>query len=115
MATEKACQQLMQGKVEELRGEIKSILKKKPNTKPNISKEEYWALKEIRINDNNRMVLTPDKGVSMVVMDREEYIHKSEELLQRPTYKILTTDPTTKTQEQIILPAKIHQSRRWDK
>ena len=70
VATEKACQQLMQGKAEELRGEIKSILKKKPNTKPNISKEEYQALKQIK-NDNTRMVLTADKGVSMVVMDRE--------------------------------------------
>ena len=100
-ATEKAFQQLMQGKAEELRGEIKSILKKKPN----ISKEEYQAWKEIK-NDNTRMVLTADKGVSMVVMDREGYIQKSDELLQQPTYKILTTDPTTKHKNKLIFLLK---------
>ena len=87
--------------VEELRGEIKSILKKRPNNKPNISKEEYWALKQIK-NDNTKMVLTADKGVSMVVMDKEEYIHKSEELLQSSIYRILTTDPTTKHKNELI-------------
>ena len=100
-ATEKTGQQLMQGKVEELRGNIKSILKKKPNTKPNISKEEYQALKHMK-KDNTRMVLTADKGISMVVMDKEEYIQKSEELLQQTTYKILTIDPTTKHKNNLI-------------
>ena len=48
------------------------------------------------------MVLTADKGVSMVMMDKEEYIHKSEELLQSSTYKIQTTDPTTKHKNKLI-------------
>ena len=69
-AIEKACLKLTTGKAEELRGEIKAILKKKTNNKPNISKEDYQAIKELR-NDNTRMVLTADKGVSMVVMDRK--------------------------------------------
>ena len=38
----------------------------------------------------------------MVVMDKEDYIHKSEELLQSSTYKILTTDPTTKHRNKLI-------------
>ena len=100
-AIEKVCLKLPTGKVEELRGEIKAILKKKTNIKPNISKEESWATKELR-NDNTRMVLTADKGVSMVVMDREDYNNKSEELLQSSTYKVLTTDPTTKHMNKLI-------------
>ena len=100
-AIEKACLKLPMGKAEELRGEIKAILKKKTNIKPNISKEEYQAIKELR-NDNTRMVLTADKGVSMVVMDREDYNNKSEELLQSSTYKVLTTDPTTKHKNKLI-------------
>ena len=91
----------MPGKEEELGGEIKAILKKRPNNKPNISKEEYQALKQIK-NDNTRMVLTADKGVSMVVMAKDDYIYKSEELLQSSTYKILTTDPTTKHKNKLI-------------
>ena len=98
---EKACLKLPTGKAEELRGEIKAILKKKTNIKPNISKEEYWAIKELR-NGNTWMVLTADNGVSVVVMDREDYNNKSEELLQSSTYKVLTTDPTTKHKNKLI-------------
>ena len=101
VATEKACQHLMQGKAEELRGEIKSLLKKNHNTKPNISKEEYQALRQMK-NDNTRMVLTADKRMSMVVVDREEYIQKSEELLHQPNYKILQSDPTNKYKNKLI-------------
>ena len=42
----------------------------------------------------------------MVVMDKEEYIHKSEELLQSSTYKILTTDATTKDKNKLIFLLK---------
>ena len=101
VATEKACQHLMQGKAEELRGEIKQLLKKKHNIKPNIPEEEYQALKQMK-KDNARMVLTVDKEVSMVVVEREEYIQKSEELLHQPNYKILQADPTNKYKNKLI-------------
>ena len=87
-ATEKVCQQLTQGKVEELRGEIKSLLTKDHKIKPNIPRDEHQALREIK-RDNTRMVLKVDKGVSLVVLDKEEYTAKSEELLHQPNYKIL--------------------------
>ena len=48
------------------------------------------------------MVLTADKGVSMVLVEGEEYIHKSEELLQQPNYKILQSDSTTKYKNKLI-------------
>ena len=112
MAIEKACLKLTTGKAEELRGEIKAILKKKTNTKPNISKEEYWAIKELR-NDNTRMVLTADKGVSMVVMDRENYNNKSKELLQSSIYKVLNTDPTTKHKNKLISLLKTIKAEGW--
>ena len=111
-AIEKACLKLPTGKVEELRGEVKAILKKKTNYKPNITKEEHWAIKGLR-RDNTRMVLTTDKGVSMVMMDKEDYNTKSEELLQPPTYQILNTDPTNRQKNK--LTAEVHQSRRWDR
>ena len=69
--------------------------------KSNISKEEAKALKELK-NDNTRMFLTNDKGLSMVVMDKEEYIQKSEELLSQSTYKILPIDPTMKYKNKLI-------------
>ena len=38
----------------------------------------------------------------MVVMDREEYITKIEELLNQPTYKTIPADPTTKQKNNCI-------------
>ena len=48
------------------------------------------------------MILTADKGVSLVVMDTEEYIKKAEDLLNQPTYKSLPTDPTTRYENKLI-------------
>ena len=100
-AIEKACLRLPSRKAEELRGRVKMILKKKTNNKPSINKEEHQAIRELR-SDKTRMVLTADKGVSMVVMDREDYNTKSEELLHTSTYQILSTDPTNKHKNKLI-------------
>ena len=86
-ATEKVCNQLTQGKVEELRGEVKALLRKDHKVKPNIPKDEYQVLREIT-KDNTRQVLTADKGVSMVVLDSEDYTAKSETLLHQSNYKV---------------------------
>ena len=112
-AIERTCSQLQQGKAEELRGEIKAILKKTSTFKSNITKEEYQALRKIKKGEN-RMVPTVDKEVSLVVLDKEDYIHKAEELLQQPNYKPLTSDPTTKHKNKLIALLKTYKSRGWD-
>ena len=61
------------------------------------------------------MVPTADKGVSMVVMDKDDYKSKSEELLHTPTYQILRTDPTNKNKNKLISLLKSNQGRRWDR
>ena len=68
-AIENVCNQLQQGKVEELRGEIKSVLKNICTPRPNITREERKAIDELR-KDETKMILTADKGVSMVVLNR---------------------------------------------
>ena len=98
---EKLCQSLKQDEAEELRGEVKLIMKKIKPPKSNISKEETRAIKELK-KDQERMVLTADKGVSMVVMDREDYEKKSEELLSQSTYRVLPSDLTTKQKHKLI-------------
>ena len=44
----------------------------------------------------------------MVVLDTEDYIKKSEELLNQSTYKLLSSDPTTKHKNRLINILKIH-------
>ena len=101
MAIENACNQLQQGKVEELRGEIKSVLKNIHTQRSNITREERKAIDELR-RDKNKMILTADKGVSMVVMDRDDYNHKAEALLLESAYKPIPNDPTNKDKIKLI-------------
>ena len=98
---EKACQQLDQGKAEELRGETKATFKNIRPPRPNISKKEEKAIQELR-KDQSKIVLTADKGVVMVVLQKEDYIRKSEDLLKKNTYRELTADPTNKYKNKLI-------------
>ena len=56
-ATEEICQKLAKGEAEELRAEVKNILKKAHPPKPNITKEELKAIEKLR-KDDTRIVLT---------------------------------------------------------
>ena len=97
MAVEQACSRLNKGEADEIRVEVKKALKRACTSRPlpNISKKEYQALKELK-EDRSRVLLTADKGVSLVIMDRTEY-KKAEELLNTGTYKKIADDPTKKT------------------
>ena len=79
----------------------KSCPKEDSTPRPNISREEQKALKELR-QDDTRVVLTADKGVCLVVMDKDEYIKKAEELFNQETYKIIPNDPTSKQKNKLI-------------
>ena len=98
---EQTCQNLAQGEAEELRAEVKAVLKKIQPPKSNITKEEQKALKELK-KDTNRVILTADKGTCLVVMDKEEYISKAQELLKEETYRLIPQDPTNKQKNKLI-------------
>ena len=98
---EQAWSKLQPGEAEELRGEVKSIIKKSHNPHPNITREDWKALKELK-EDKSRMALTADKGVALVVMDTADYKKKAEDLLQQPTYLPIPTDPTSKYKIKLI-------------
>ena len=102
---EQVCTTLKQVEAEGLRGEVKAIIKKIQHPKYNITREEHKALEELK-KDNNRIILTVDKGVSIVVIDKEEYIRNAEELLRQPPYKSIPTDPTNKYKNKLISPLK---------
>ena len=98
---EEICQKLEQGEVEELRVEVKAILKNTHPPKPNITKEEQRVMVQLR-KDDTRIVLTADKGVALVVINKEDYERKSEELLNQTTYNNITNDPTTRYKNKLI-------------
>ena len=58
----------------------------------NIAKSEHLALENLR-KDKDCIIVTADKGVALVVMDKTEYITKCEALLQdNSVYQHLTKD-----------------------
>ena len=64
--------------------------------KPNTTRGEAKALKELR-QDMDKVILTVDKGVAMVVPEKQDYINKAQDILvKRDTYRPLPADPTNK-------------------
>ena len=54
------------------------------------------------------MVLTADKGVAMVIMDRQDYISKANNLLSQNTYKNIQWDPTNSIKNKLItIPKRV--------
>ena len=58
-------------------------------------------MKELKL-DTNRLILTVDKGVALVVLDKEDYTKKVEDLLEDNTYKKIAEDPTPKQKNKLI-------------
>ena len=85
----------------ELRSDVNALLRKATAPKPNLTKEERTGLAQLK-RDKDRVILTVDKGVAMVVMDIQDYISKAEELLAHPTYLTIPRDPTNKIKAQLI-------------
>ena len=98
---ESACQKLSDQDAQELEAEVNTLLRRPKPPKWDISREEKKALKELR-EDQDRIVLTADKGVALVVMDRKDYQDKIEGLLATPAYRTITADPTNKLKAQLI-------------
>ena len=97
----KVYQKLTPGEADELRVEVKAILKETPPPRHNLTKEEQKAIGKLK-RDKTRVILTANKGVSLVVMDKEQYVTKAEELLNQPTYMTIQSDPTTKYKNELI-------------
>ena len=84
-----ACQKLTGQDAEELMADINGLLRKIQAPKPNLSQEESKALAELK-RDKDRIILTADKGVAMVVLDKKEYVQKAENLLVQLAYRTWT-------------------------
>ena len=99
---EKACQSLDTNLAKELRSEVYRELRQPHQLKPNLKQEEMIALKQLK-TDKNCMVLTADKGVKLVVLDKVDYIKKAKEVLKDTnTYRVIHTDPTSRLKSKLI-------------
>ena len=68
----------------------------------NITKAEHFALENLR-KDKDCIIVTADKGVALVVMDKAEYITKCEALLQdNSVYQHLSKDTSPTIHKELI-------------
>ena len=68
----------------------------------NISKQEAQALAILR-RDWLRVILTADKRVALVILDKAEYNNKAQDLLKdERTYIEISTKPTNKLKNKLI-------------
>ncbi|XP_071448005.1 uncharacterized protein [Hetaerina americana] len=113
---EYAVRKLPKEEAEELRGEVSRILLNAKTPKPNVTREERKALRDLRTNDD--IIITPaDKGNAMVLMKKDDYNRKINSLLNDETYSEEKRDPTSRIQKeikQIITQSSIPpEERRW--
>ena len=81
---ETACTKLSQQNAEKLRANINRVLGSSHPPQPNLTKAQALALRELK-RDRDCIVLAADKGVAMVIMDRQDYINKTNSLLNQNT------------------------------
>ena len=60
-----------------------------------MTQAQTQILRELK-RDRDRLVLTANKGVAIVIMERQDYINKSNKLLTQPAYRAIPRDPLTK-------------------
>ena len=75
---EQASSKLPAQEAEEFRSDVNKLLKQthiQHNNKCNINPTQCKALTQLK-QDNSRVVLTADKGMAMVILDKEDYIQQ---------------------------------------
>uniref|UniRef100_A0A8D8Y5E7 Reverse transcriptase domain-containing protein n=1 Tax=Cacopsylla melanoneura TaxID=428564 RepID=A0A8D8Y5E7_9HEMI len=99
---EKGLHKLEEDFANQVRCEMYRCIKKENNKriKPNLSKEEYIAIKQIREN-KDLITVEADKGGAIVLMNREEYDSKLKLILEGEDFEELNEDPTTKIERKI--------------
>ena len=101
LVIDSVCHKLTDQDSEGLRVDINTLLRRVQAPKPNLNKEEIKDITELR-KDKDRLVLTVDRGVTMVVLDKEDYIQKAENLLAQLAYRTIESDPTNKLKAKLI-------------
>ena len=92
---------LLQVRVKAIISYINRVLRSSHPPKPNLTKAQNLALRELK-QDRDHIVLTADKGVAMVIMDRQDYINKANHLLNQSTYKSIAKDTTSSIKNKLI-------------
>lgn len=85
-----------------MRAEIVGVLSGTKPPKPNLTKQEQQALKQLK-KEKSITIVPADKGRSTVVLDSSSYDEKVNLMLSNhKTYEQLATDPTNKYKRELM-------------
>ena len=98
-AVESMCPKLKEEDPKELRANINSLLRKAQVPKPNLTRQERLGLAQLK-KDKDRVILIADKGVAMVVMDKEDYITKVVSIIVTTSIQVTTQGRYKPNQDQ---------------
>ena len=97
---EEACQKHPSKAPKELKVKASMLLEDACHPKPNITRGQF--LKELK-HDKSRVILTANKGVTMLVLDKQDYFNKAQDLLgQRDIYRTLVVDTNKNHKTKLI-------------
>ncbi|XP_038066508.1 uncharacterized protein LOC119736566 [Patiria miniata] len=87
-------------KADNIRIQIHQVLKHSKPPKSNITRLEHQAINSLR-NDSSIHILKADKGNATVIMDRTEYDHKVQDILNTDTYTCLKKNPIPAVERKV--------------
>ena len=93
-----------------LRSGVQSCLTNPKLPKSNMMKDEKLALKKLA-EDKDIVFLPADKGNATVVLNKEDYNQKMNDLLKDASYKQMKSNPTTKVEKKVADALKEVESR----
>jgi hypothetical protein len=102
VATEQACSKLPTDEADQLRSKTINIISSAKMPTPNVTKDEALALRSLSKNQDI-ICLPPDKGKGVVILDKQEYVKKVQDMLaDEVTYGKLQSDPTSKSKKKLV-------------
>ena len=84
----------------EFRVEVKKCLQNAKKPRSNLSKEQREALKKLK-EDESIVILPADKGNATVIMNKEDYEKKMEDILDGSDYAVVKANPTPKLEKKL--------------
>ena len=103
---EDAVKDLEKEEADTIRAKVSLTLQNSKSPKDNLSKDERKALKELQ-SDASIVVLPADKGISTIILNREDYLEKCMDHINNGPYQLLKKDPTTKTKTKTLKQLKV--------
>ena len=93
-----------------LRLAVQSCLTNPKLPKSNMTKDQKLALKKLA-KDNDIVILPVDKGNATVVLNKEDYNPKMNDLFKDASYKQMKSNPTAKVEKKVATAMKEVESR----